>query len=237
MSATHQLLFVSVEPPTQHAMMRQLALYDQFRLAHAGDRAQALRLLDRGQIAVVLVDGPLGDLTEAEFCALARREGCRSPIVVMGSGGDADAVRVLDAGAIDYVTRPIRTNVLLARLRAHVRNFELSEVASIPLGDFILSVPEKRLFDLADGREIPLTGLELDLLKYLRRAGNTAVSQARLLAEVWGYSSGADTHTVQTHVHRLRRKIGESALRPRLIVTDGRGYRLVVGQARTRPAA
>src|SRR4029077_11838496 len=117
-------------------------------------------------------------------------------------------------------------NVLMARLRAHLRQYERCEAASIPMGRFLLRAGEKLLQDTATGKEIRLTARETDLLKYLHRAGDRAVSQARLLTDVWGYHASVDTHTVQTHVHRLRRKIGEDRRGAVRIVTDVHGYRL-----------
>jgi DNA-binding response OmpR family regulator len=145
---------------------------------------------------------------------------------VLGSGNEAAVILALEAGAIDYLAKPVRANLLMARLRAHLRQYEHCEAASIPMGRFVLRVAEKLLLDVAGNKEIRLTARETDLLKYLYRAGDRTVSQSRLLTDVWGYHAGVDTHTVQTHVHRLRRKIGDDRRGAGLIVTDGHGYRL-----------
>ena len=215
--------------------MCQLALYDEFVVDGAGSGEEALRVLSAGQLAAVLIDAPLSDLDEAAFCRRARRQGARIPLVVLGEGGDAAIVLALDAGAIDYIAKPVRVNVLMARLRTHLRQYEQREAASIPMGRFLLRVGEELLVGLAAGAEIQLTSRETDLLKYLYRAGQP-VSPAKLLADVWGYHAGVDTHTVQTHVHRLRRKIGDDRRNALLIVTDERGYRLAES-ASVRPRA
>ena len=225
MKAAHHLLIVSPEQSSHQSPLRQLALYDEFVIGWAGGAAEALRLLADDNHTAVLVDGPLPDLDEAAFCRQARREGARTPIMVLGSGGDAAVILALEAGAIDYIAKPVRANVLMARLRAHLRQYEQCEAASIPMGRFVLRVGEKLLLDTAGGREIRLTARETDLLKYLYRAGDRPVSQSRLLTDVWGYHASVATHTVQTHVHRLRRKIGDDRSAG-LIVTDGHGYRL-----------
>jgi DNA-binding response OmpR family regulator len=236
MKAAHHLLIVSPEHSPQQSPLRQLALYDEFVIGWADSAAEGLRLLVENRHAAALVDGPLRDLDEAAFCRQARRQGARMPMIVLGAGGEAAVIQALDAGAIDYVAQPIRANVVMARLRAHLRQYEQCEAGSIPIGRFLLRVGEKLLLDTADGTEIRLTARETDLLKYLHRAGDRPVSQARLLTDVWGYHAGADTHTVQTHVHRLRRKIGDDRSTVRLIVTDGRGYRLASADARRSAA-
>ncbi|HEX6841883.1 MAG TPA: response regulator transcription factor [Stellaceae bacterium] len=226
MKAAHQLLIVSPEHSSHRSPLRQLALYDEFVIAWAGSAAEAMRHLADNHHAAVLVDAPLPDLDEAAFCRWVRRQGMRTPMLVLGCGDDADVILALDAGAIDYLAKPVRANLLMARLRAHLRQYEQCEAASIPIGRFVLRAGEKLLLDSASGTEIRLTARETDLLKYLHRAGDRTVPQSRLLTDVWGYHAGVDTHTVQTHVHRLRRKMGDDRRGGGLIVTDGHGYRL-----------
>lgn len=226
MKAAHHLLIVSPEHSSHQSPLRQLALYDEFVIAWAGSAAEAMRLLADVHHTAVLVDAPLPDLDEAAFCRQVRRQGTRTPMLVLGAGNDAAVILALEAGAIDYLAKPVRANLLMARLRAHLRQYEQCEAAAIPMGQFVLRAGDKVLLDTASGQEIRLTARETDLLKYLHRAGDRTVSQSRLLTDVWGYHASVDTHTVQTHVHRLRRKIGDGRGRTKLIVTDGHGYRL-----------
>ena len=226
MKAAHHLLIVSPEHSSHQSPLRQLALYDEFVIAWAGSATEAMQHLADNQHAAVLVDAPLPDLDEAAFCQRVRRQGTRTPLLVLGSGNEAEVILALEAGAIDYLAKPVRANLLMARLRAHLRQYEQCEAAAIPIGRFLLRVADKLLLDTASNTAIRLTARETDLLKYLYRAGDRTVSQARLLTDVWGYHASADTHTVQTHVHRLRRKLGDDRRGGGLIVTDGHGYRL-----------
>lgn len=226
MKAAHHLLIVTPEHSPNQLPLRQLALYDEFVIAWAGSAMEALRLLADNRHTAVLIDAPLPDLDEAAFCRQLRRQGMRTPMLVLGPGSDAAVIQALEAGAIDYLAKPVRANLLMARLRAHLRQYEQCEAAAIPMGRFVLRIAEKLLLDTACNREIRLTARETDLLKYLHRAGDRTVPQSRLLTDVWGYHASVDTHTVQTHVHRLRRKIGDDRRGGGLIVTDGHGYRL-----------
>ena len=236
MKAAHHLLIVSPEHSSHQSPLRQLALYDEFVIAWAGSAAEAMGLLADNHHTAVLVDAPLPDLDEAAFCRQVRRQGTRTPMLVLGSGNEAAVILALEAGAIDYLAKPVRANLLMARLRAHLRQYEHCEAASIPMGRFVLRVAEKLLLDIAGNKEIRLTARETDLLKYLHRAGDRTVSQSRLLTDVWGYHASVDTHTVQTHVHRLRRKIGDDRRGGGLIVTDGHGYRLASAAAQRSAA-
>ena len=226
MKAAHHLLIVTPEHSPHQLPLQQLALYDEFVIAWAGSAMEALRLLADNRHTAVLVDAPLPDLDEAAFCRQLRRQGMRTPMLVLGPGSEAAVIQALEAGAIDYLAKPVRANLLIARLRAHLRQYEQCEAAAIPIGRFVLRIAEKLLLDIACNREIRLTARETDLLKYLHRAGDRTVPQSRLLTDVWGYHASVDTHTVQTHVHRLRRKIGDDRRGGGLIVTDGHGYRL-----------
>jgi DNA-binding response OmpR family regulator len=226
MTAAHHLLIVSPAHSAHQPALRQLALYDEFVITWADCASAAMRHLAGDRHSAVLVDAPLPDLGEAAFCRQLRQHGARTPLLVLGAGNDADVILALEAGAIDYLAKPVRANLLMARLRAHLRQYEQCEAASLPMGRFVLRVGEKRLLDTASNTEIRLTARETDLLKYLHRAGDRAVSQSRLLIDVWGYHASVDTHTVQTHVHRLRRKVGDDRHGAGLIVTDRHGYRL-----------
>jgi DNA-binding response OmpR family regulator len=236
MTAAHHLLIVSPEHSSHQSPLRQLALYDEFVIAWVGSATEAMRHVADNSHTAILIDAPLPDLDEAAFCRQVRQQGIRTPTLVLGSGNEAAVILALEAGAIDYLAKPVRANLLMARLRAHLRQYEQCEAAAIPMGRFVLRVAEKTLLDSISGDEIRLTARETELLKYLHRAGDRTVSQSRLLTDVWGYHASVDTHTVQTHVHRLRRKLGGDRHGAGLIVTDGHGYRLASVGARRNAA-
>jgi DNA-binding response OmpR family regulator len=136
-------------------------------------------------------------------------------------------VRGLESGANDYVTKPFKFSVLLARIRAQLRTADQSEDAIFQVGPYEFR-PAMKL--LVDGRQkkIRLTDKETNILKYLYRNGASPVGREELLREVWGYNSGVTTHTLETHIYRLRQKIEPDAQSPRLLLTETGGYRLQV---------
>jgi DNA-binding response OmpR family regulator len=157
-----------------------------------------------------------------------RRQGVKAPIVMLTAvDTDADTILGLDAGANDYVTKPFRIGVLLARLRAHLRQHEQSEDAVFTIGPYSFRPSAKLLIRTADEKKIRLTEKETSILKYLLRAGNKPVGRDVLLNEVWGYNAGVTTHTLETHVYRLRQKIEEDPSNAQLLITEPGGYRLI----------
>jgi len=152
----------------------------------------------------------------------------RCPIIMLTAAGtDADAILGLDSGANDYVTKPFRLGVLLARLRAQLRQFEQSEDATFTIGPYLFRPAAKLLLIEEKNRKIRLTEKETAILKYLYRAGDAVVGRDTLLGEVWGYNAGVTTHTLETHVYRLRQKIERDPSNAEILVTEPGGYRLV----------
>jgi DNA-binding response OmpR family regulator len=162
-----------------------------------------------------------------EFCRSLRRGGMRTPIILIAACGlaDSDAAHYLDAGANEYLTRPLRIAELLARLRAHLRSCEFAEGAVLPLGRYDFVPSEKLLVDVATHRRSRLTLKETAMLRRLYAAGGEWVSAQTLLRDIWDHATILDTQTVATHASRLRRKLGADQLRSLLIGERG-AYRL-----------
>jgi len=117
--------------------------------------------------------------------------------------------------------------VLLARLRAHIRQHERSDDAVFTIGPYTFQPSAKLLVNNDDDKKVRLTDKETAILKYLYRAGDRVVGRDVLLDEVWGYNAGVTTHTLETHVYRLRQKIEFDPSNAKILVTEPGGYRLV----------
>jgi DNA-binding response OmpR family regulator len=201
-----------------------------FAATEAGSLRDAWAMLtSRGaRFDALLLDVTLPDGDGRDLCAGLRRQGFGMPILMLtGADGEADVVRGLEAGANDYVAKPVRAGELLARLRAQLRSFATSEAAALAIGPYTFRPGMKQLHDPTQNRRIHLTEREAGLLKALYRAGGEPVPHPVLLKEIWGHGAAAHSHIVETHVYRLRRKmeLGSSKAR-RLIVTVGNAYRL-----------
>jgi DNA-binding response OmpR family regulator len=199
----------------------------QWRMEFATTARQALEILLKDGIDVVVSEIRLPDMDGREACKLMRKAGFKSPIIMLtGHDSYSDTILGLEAGANDYVVKPFRFGVLLARIRAHLRQHEQSEDAVFTIGPYMFKPSAKILVD-KDENKIRLTEKETSILKYLYRAGEKPITRDVLLHEVWGYNSGVTTHTLETHIYRLRQKIEQDPSNAELLVTETGGYKLV----------
>jgi DNA-binding response OmpR family regulator len=210
-------------------LTEQLAVDGEFTATGAETASEAETKINarESRFDAVILDVGLPDGDGRDLCARLRRNGVKVPIIMLtGSDEEADVVRGLDSGANDYIAKPFRLAELLARLRAQLRIFENSEDAVFTIGPYTFRPAAKLLQDPAKNRRIRLTEKEAAILKFLYRAGSKPVPRQVLLNEVWGYNSAVTTHTLETHIYRLRQKIEPDPSNARLLVTEGGGYRL-----------
>ena len=228
MSNGKRILVVDDDEDLVEMLSDQLKLHEEFQVAIALSAADGLAITKDNIYDIILLDVGLPDMDGREVCRLMRRAGVRAPIIMLtGADTDADTILGLDAGANDYVTKPFKLGVLLARLRAHIRQHERSDDAVFTVGPYTLQPANKLLVRETDQRKVRLTDKETAILKYLYRAGDKAVAREKLLDEVWGYNAAVTTHTLETHVYRLRQKIEEDPSTAKLLVTEAGGYKLI----------
>ncbi|WP_165842797.1 response regulator transcription factor [Phenylobacterium deserti] len=225
MAQRKTLLIVDDDADLRGAVAEQLQTED-FRTVEAGTAREGVRLAQEHRPDLVLLDVDLPDMDGRDACQEMRRAGVAAPVIMLtAASADEDTIRGLESGANDYVTKPYKFAVLLARIRAQLRSHEHSEGAVFRLGAYEFRPANKILVD-GQQRKIRLTEKETNILKYLYRAGEKPVSREELLAEVWGYNAGVTTHTLETHVYRLRQKIESDPANARLLLTEAGGYRL-----------
>jgi len=206
----------------------QLQLHEEFSTIGVTSAAEALEQAKEDYFDVILLDVGLPDMDGREVCRVMRRNGVKSTIIMLtGAGTDVDTIMGLDVGANDYVTKPFRIGVLMARLRAHVREHEQSEYAVFQIGPYSFRPADKLMLDNETEKKVRLTDKETAIVKFLYLAGERVVGRDVLLGEVWSYNTGVTTHTLETHVYRLRQKIERDPSNAELLVTEPNGYRLV----------
>lgn len=226
MAVTKSLLLVDDDNDLREALAEQFGLYEGYSVLQAENAAAGVKLAENERVDMILLDVDMPDMDGREACKLMRARGVRAPIIMLtGQDTDADAILGLDSGANDYVTKPFKFSVLLARVRAHLRSFEQSEDATFTVGPYEFR-PSMKLLVREDERKIRLTEKETNILKYLYRAGGKSVAREELLSEVWGYNAAVTTHTLETHIYRLRQKIEPDPSNARLLLTEAGGYRL-----------
>jgi DNA-binding response OmpR family regulator len=179
-----------------------------------------------GLYEFMVLDVSLPDGDGRKLCRELRDAGTTCPILMLtASATDEDTIEGLESGANDYITKPFRYTVLMARVHAHLRSHESSEEAVYTIGPYTFRPSAKMLVD-STGQKIRLTEKETNILKFLHRAGEV-VSREVLLHEVWGYNPAVTTHTLETHIYRLRQKIEQDPGAAQILVTEAGGYRLL----------
>ncbi|RED51343.1 response regulator transcription factor [Aestuariispira insulae] len=223
-----KILLVDDDDALRQSLAEQLQLHEEFLTTECANAKDGIEKAKSEHFDAVLLDVELPDMDGREACRLMRRNDVKCPIVMLTAhDSDSDQILGLDSGANDYVAKPFRLNVLLARLRAQLRTHEQSEDAVFAIGPYSFQPSQKILMDEDNNQKVRLTEKETAILKYLYRAGEKVIARDTLLGEVWGYNAGVTTHTLETHVYRLRQKIERDPGNAQILVTEPGGYKLV----------
>ncbi|MCW8085048.1 response regulator transcription factor [Sabulicella glaciei] len=196
MTLPRRILLLTADPALTQLLPTQLGQEGEFAVAATYDPEAPA-----GEAEVLLLDAALPPSAAENASRLAARAGGR-PILLLG-GEEAESPR-----GVERVPKPIRLADLKHRLHARLAAFDASPEAAIPLGPFSFHAAGRILTEGA--RRIRLTETEAAILSYLHRAAPRPVPREELLGEVWGYSAAVATHTLETHIYRLRRKLGEA---------------------------
>jgi DNA-binding response OmpR family regulator len=221
------ILLVDDDDDLREMLVEQLSLYEEFTVLQEANAGKGIAAARATAIDLLIMDVGLPDMDGREAVKLLRKGGFKSPIIMLtGHDTDSDTILGLEAGANDYVTKPFRFAVLLARVRAQLRQHEQSEDATFTVGRYLFK-PSQKLLTTDDGQKIRLTEKEAAIIRYLYRADQKVVTRDILLEEVWGYNSGVTTHTLETHVYRLRQKIERDPSNAEILVTENGGYKII----------
>jgi DNA-binding response OmpR family regulator len=227
MSNKHKILVVEDDLELRGALTDQFLLYEEYEAVAAENGNKGLQVAKAERIDLVIMDVGLPDIDGREAARILRRNGFKAPIIMLtGHDTDSDIILGLESGANDYVTKPFRFAVLLARVRTLLRQYETSEDAVSTIGPYTFR-PSSKLLLNPNGGKVRLTEKETSILRHLYRAGQRPVPRQTLLQEVWGYNPEVTTHTLETHIYRLRQKIEKDVIVPAILITEVGGYRLM----------
>ena len=226
MSQNRKILIIEDDTLLVEELSEQLLMHEEFDVISAETASAGLAAAKSEAPDLILLDIGLPDQDGRETCKLMRKAGVTTPIIILtGADTDADTTLGIEAGASDYVTKPFRFGVLLALIRTRLRQYEMTESAQFNLGGYQFK-PSVKTLVRDDQNKIRLTEKETNILKLLLRAGGDTVARDKLLEEVWGYNAQVTTHTLETHVYRLRQKIEDDPSNSELLITEAGGYRL-----------
>jgi DNA-binding response OmpR family regulator len=226
MAYVRTILIVDGDNATRETLREQLTRDDAFAVVEARNahEAECCLTAQDGPFAAVIMDAALPDGDGHEVCAQLRAKGMSMPVILMNGSSQSD----LEDDTIT-IAKPFRLSELMARLRARLDARETTgangEPATIKIGPYDFSLEDKSLRHDIDNLRIRLTEKEAAILAFLH-TNERPVPRRELLKEVWGYNPAVTTHTLETHIYRLRRKIEVDPAKARLLITEGGGYRL-----------
>jgi len=227
MRPARRILLIEDDASLRRSLAEQLARHGEFASLQCENAAAALGSIRRERFDAVLLDVILPDMDGRELCRLIRRAGITAPIILLvGDETEVDCRMRSEIGATDFIAKPLRLGALLARLRAHLGDGTEDEPTALTIGPYRFDPGAKLLHDEGRRRMVRLTEKETAILHFLYRDGG-AIGRDRLLGELWGYNAEVRTHTLETHIYRLRRKIERDPARAEILVTEPGGYRLV----------
>jgi DNA-binding response OmpR family regulator len=230
MSTDHHILIVDADDTWRADMADKLLTVGYEVTESASIQDAETRIHAPGaRFDAVILDVSFPDGADGRnFCATLRAQGAQLPLLIVTEQGDEhDVIKGMDLGATDYVVRPVRLGILLARLRAHIRAFEHTDDAVFTIGRYTFYPREQKLRETANpNRAIHLSTKEVSLIRTLHRAAGQSVKKRDLIKWIWGYHEEVSTHTLETHIYRLRQRIEPEPSFPRLLVTENGGYRL-----------
>jgi DNA-binding response OmpR family regulator len=226
MPSQKNVLLLDDDSMLRASLAEQLAAEGAYAVVEASTCAEARERARDGLYEFMILDVGLPDGDGRKLAGTLRDDGVSCPIILLtAADGESDEIEGLASGANDYVTKPFRFAVLMARVHAHLRSHGQSEDAVYRIGPYTFRPSAKVLLDQKE-KKIRLTEKETNILKYLYRSGDT-VPRETLLHEVWGYNPAVTTHTLETHIYRLRQKIEINPGQARILVTESGGYRLM----------
>jgi DNA-binding response OmpR family regulator len=228
MPCLQTILIVDGDAAMRETLREQLTR-DAFAVIEAASAHEAETCLfsRQAQFAAVIMDAVLPDGDGHAVCARLRASGMSMPIILMNGSNDAD-------GDTISLAKPFRLSELMTHLRAQIEARSKPDPIPEPpdpirIGPYEFSPEDKALRRDGASLRIRLTEKESAILAFLHRMGERAVPRQELLTEVWGYHPEVTTHTLETHIYRLRRKIEADPANACLLITEAGGYRLAVG--------
>jgi DNA-binding response OmpR family regulator len=218
---------IAEDDPDQLDLLRLWLEGAQHTVRGFGTAADYIEALKKERFDLLLIDWMLPDGTGADLLVWARGNlGWELPVLVVTARDDeATVVAALQAGADDYVVKPPKMGELLARVAALGRRMRAGGLPVLRLGAFEIDIARQRLS--MDGEPVTMTQKEFDLSTYLFQNPGKLLSRDHLLNKIWGIHADVDTRTVDTHISRLRKKLGLDGSKGwKLVPVYGVGYRV-----------
>ena len=226
MNPSTKILLINNDKDLGEALAFQLSLGEKYQIVESNDETSALAQIDNNFYDLVIINSQSSNLKGYNFTKNLRLSGYKQPIIMLiNQNSNLDIPDDQNHKADEYIIKPFRYPVLLKSIETQLYKFKKSENTQYNIGNYIFK-PNSKILESNKNRSIRLTEKENNILKFLyKNLGNT-VSRETLLHEVWGYNSKVTTHTLETHIYRLRQKIEDDPSRAYFLITELGGYKL-----------
>jgi len=225
MSSSTKILLVNSDRDLSEALIYQLSLNDEYQIIESGEDNVFIQI-NNNSFKIVIINSQPSKLNGHNVAKKLRTGGYKNPIIILITHSDASNVdNNLSIKANEYIIKPFKYPELLKSIKLHLRQLERTEDTQYNLGSYLFK-PNSKILEANGNESIRLTEKENDILKFLYQNLETTVSRETLLHEVWGYNSKVTTHTLETHIYRLRQKIEIDPANACFLITETGGYRL-----------
>ncbi|MBD20042.1 MAG: DNA-binding response regulator [Rhodospirillaceae bacterium] len=220
------ILLVGADEVLRKCLVELVGSQDGIFIKAVGSGAEGLRMIQEDQFDLLILDELNFDLKNIEFWRAIRFQGSLIPIILLSKSKALD--KDIEGGVNDCIVKPFHFRDLMARIRFQLTKSDQTKDSDYRLGPYKFDPNAQLLSDLSEDKIIKLTEKETSILKFLICHANSFVARGDLLDEVWEYNSGITTHTLETHIYKLRQKLEIDPSQAKILVTEPGGYRLII---------
>ena len=226
MSPSKKILLINNDKDLGEALVFQLSLGEKYQIVESNYETSALAQIDNNFYDLVIINSQSSNLKGYNFTKNLRLSGYKQPIIMLiNQNSNLDIPDDQNHKADEYIIKPFRYMVLLKSVETQFHKFKKLENTQYSIGNYVFK-PNSKILELDKNRSIRLTEKENYILKFLYKNLGNFISREILLHEVWGYNSTVTTHTLETHIYRLRQKIEDDPSNACFLITEPGGYKL-----------
>ena len=226
MNPSTKILLINNDKDLGEALAFQLPLGGKYQIVETNDETSALAQINNNFCDLVIINSQSSALREYDLTKNLRLAGYKKPIIILiKQNSNLDIPDDQNHKVDEHIIKPFRYPVLLKSIETQLHKFKKSENTQYSIGNYAFK-PNSKILESNESRSIRLTEKENNILKFLYKNSGNTVSRETLLYEVWGYNSKVTTHTVETHIYRLRQKIEDDPSNACFLITEPGGYKL-----------
>ena len=226
MNPSTKIILINNDKDLGEALVFQLTLVEKYQIIETKDETSALAQINNNLCNLIIINSQSSKLKGYNLTKSLRTAAYKKPIIMLiNQKTDLDIPDVQGHEADEYIIKPFRYSVLLKSIETQLYKFKKSENTQYDIGNYVFK-PNSKILESNENGSIRLTEKENNILKFLYTHIGNIVSRETLLHEVWGYNSKVTTHTLETHIYRLRQKIEDNPSEACFIITETGGYKL-----------